>query len=185
MQKAFPHHDVIMFSAAVQVIEGTEGHIEGIFVQCRSVHSPHDEIFFGTFEVEDEDLSPLTCRGFANVSASQHILFFVGFFCWCCCCLFVFCFVFIQKRYTEAERSSDWQPWYSLQTLKLVFNVSSEYLTRAVILATSAFHCIDCFVAYRPMVRPVDYKCEVRERHMSPLIVSWGPSQYTDVVLPV
>ena len=28
---------------------------------------------------------------------------------------------------TETERSSGWQPWYSLETLKLVFNVSSEY----------------------------------------------------------
>ena len=29
--------------------------------------------------------------------------------------------------FTETERSSGWQPWYSLETLKLVFNVSSEY----------------------------------------------------------
>ena len=29
--------------------------------------------------------------------------------------------------YTETEKWSGWQPWYSLETLKLVFNVSSEY----------------------------------------------------------
>ena len=29
--------------------------------------------------------------------------------------------------YTEMERSSWWQPWYSLETLKTSFNVSSEY----------------------------------------------------------
>ena len=28
---------------------------------------------------------------------------------------------------TETERSSGWQPWYSLETLKASFNVSSEY----------------------------------------------------------
>ena len=28
---------------------------------------------------------------------------------------------------TETERSSGWQPWYSLETLKTRFNVSSEY----------------------------------------------------------
>ena len=28
---------------------------------------------------------------------------------------------------TETDRSSEWQPWYSLETLKLVLNVSSEY----------------------------------------------------------
>ena len=28
---------------------------------------------------------------------------------------------------TEMEWSSGWQPWYSLETLKLAFNVSSEY----------------------------------------------------------
>ena len=28
---------------------------------------------------------------------------------------------------TETERSSGWQPWYSLETLKTSFNVSSEY----------------------------------------------------------
>ena len=30
--------------------------------------------------------------------------------------------------YNEMQRSSGWQPWYSLTMLKLVFNVSSEYL---------------------------------------------------------
>ena len=33
----------------------------------------------------------------------------------------------VLSTYTETERSSEWQPWYSLETLKLVFNVSSEY----------------------------------------------------------
>ena len=28
---------------------------------------------------------------------------------------------------TETDRSSGWQPWYSLETLKTSFNVSSEY----------------------------------------------------------
>ena len=28
---------------------------------------------------------------------------------------------------TEMERSSGWQPWYSLQMLKTSFNISSEY----------------------------------------------------------
>ena len=36
------------------------------------------------------------------------------------------------------KRSSGWQPWYSLETLKLVFNVSSEY-HRAVTLMTFPF----------------------------------------------
>ena len=31
------------------------------------------------------------------------------------------------RYFTEAERSSRWQPWYSLETLKTSFNVSSEY----------------------------------------------------------
>ena len=33
----------------------------------------------------------------------------------------------ISPQSTGTERSSGWQPWYSLETLKLVFNVSSEY----------------------------------------------------------
>ena len=33
----------------------------------------------------------------------------------------------IPCRLSETERSSGWQLWYSLETLKLVFNVSSEY----------------------------------------------------------
>ena len=34
------------------------------------------------------------------------------------------------KSITETERSSGWQPWYSLETLKTSFNVSSEYQGR-------------------------------------------------------
>ena len=36
-------------------------------------------------------------------------------------------FLKIMDSYTETERSSGWQPWYSLETLKTSFNVSSEY----------------------------------------------------------
>ena len=38
----------------------------------------------------------------------------------------VYCDIHILKS-TETERSSGWQPWYTLETLKHVFNVSSEY----------------------------------------------------------
>ena len=33
----------------------------------------------------------------------------------------------VKNMITETERSSGWQPWYSLETLKTSFNVSSEY----------------------------------------------------------
>ena len=37
------------------------------------------------------------------------------------------CFVVVISSSAETEKSSGWQLWYSLEMLKLVFNVSSEY----------------------------------------------------------
>ena len=42
-------------------------------------------------------------------------------------CTYYMSHICVSFTYTETERSSDWQLWCSLETLKLVFNVSSEY----------------------------------------------------------
>ena len=45
-----------------------------------------------------------------------------------CCALLCCSYIISSCEFTaETDRSSGWQPWYSLEMLKLVFNVPSEY----------------------------------------------------------
>ena len=62
------------------------------------------------------------------------------------CCLY--CCPNCCQRNTETERSSGWQPKYSLEMLKLVFNVSCEY---------QGSHLDSLSISVRDAVYPIKY----------------------------